>query len=92
MGYVYDLSLLHSTAEEKLFGNDLKYSCLHKVFETILSSFVEAQQQGALTNVALQLGDQIRKVNLKVPCFFIIGDMQGGDKLCACAPAYSNTL
>ena len=28
--------------------------------------------------MALQLGDQIRKVNLKVPCFFIIGDMQGG--------------
>ena len=24
--------------------------------------------------------------------FFIIGDMQGGDKLCASAPVYSNTL
>ena len=92
LGYVYDLSMLHSTAEEKLFGNDLKYSRLHKVLETILSSFVEAQQPDALTNVALQPGNQIRKVNLKVPCFFIIGDMQGGDKLCACAPAYSNTL
>ena len=59
LGYVYDLSLLHSTVEEKLFGNDLKYSCLQKVFATILSSFVEAQQQDALTNVALQLGNLI---------------------------------
>ena len=69
LGYVYDLSMIHSPAEEKLFGNDLKYSCLHKIFETILSSYVEAQKHDALANVSLWLGNMTQKVNLKIPCF-----------------------
>ena len=44
LGYIYDLGLLMSQAEEKQLGNDLKYMQLQKIFETILKSFVEAQQ------------------------------------------------
>ena len=36
LGYVYDLSLLHSSNEEKQFSSDLKYSRLHAVFDSIL--------------------------------------------------------
>ena len=92
LGYVYDLSLILSSNEEKQLGNDLKYSRLHTVFRAILQSFVEAQQPHFLDNIPLKLGQVQQRVNLKIPCFFIIGDMQGGDKLCACAPVYSNQL
>ena len=63
--------MIHSPAEEKLFGNDLKYTCLHEIFETILSSYVEAQKHDALANVSLQLGNMTKKVNLKIPCFLL---------------------
>ena len=35
---------------------------------------------------------QNQEDELESTLFFIIGDMQGGDKLCASAPVYSNTL
>ena len=69
LGYIYDLGLLMSQAEEKQLGNDLKYTRLHKNFETILKSFVEAQQPNALSNVVVRLGNETKKVNLKIPCF-----------------------
>ena len=72
------MSLLLSSSEEKQLGNDLKYSRLHKVFDTILKSFVEAQD-GALNDIPITFGDVTKEINLKLPCFFIIGDMQGGD-------------
>ena len=58
-------------------GNDLKYSRLHAVFGTILKSFIDAQAENALNNVTIKFGQKIKKVNLKLPCFYIIGDMQG---------------
>ena len=81
LGYIYNLGLVLSQAEEKQLVNDLKYTRLHRVFETILKSYIDAQHSTALTNIPIRLGNQTKKVNLKVPRFFIIGDMQGGDKL-----------
>ena len=40
----------------------------------------------------LNLGGISRIVNIKVPCAFVIGDMQGGDKLCCSAASYSNKI
>ena len=48
LGYVHDLSLAMSQAEEKQLGNDLKYTRLHRVFKTILKSYVDAQHSNAL--------------------------------------------
>ena len=47
LGYIYDLGLVMSQAEEKQLGNDLKYTRLHRVFETILKSYVDAQHSTA---------------------------------------------
>ena len=41
-----------------------------------------AQSPGYLEGVELQLGSKIKKVNLKIPVMFIIGDIKGGDTLC----------
>jgi hypothetical protein len=38
-------------------------------------------QSGALDDIPLLFGDEPKRVNLKVPIVFIIGDMQGGDLL-----------
>ena len=47
------------------------------VFDVILETFIEAQGN-YLNDIEVTLGDITKKVNLKLPCFFIIGDMQGG--------------
>ena len=64
---------------------------LHQCYEVILQSFVQAQQDGRLDNVPLRLGHLTKKVNLKIPLFFIIGDVQGGDNICARSAYYGTT-
>jgi hypothetical protein len=43
--------------------------------------FVDAQQTNALSNIYLQLGNEAKHINLKIPLAFIIGNNQGGDQV-----------
>ena len=70
----------------------MKYQRLHKILEAILDTYVQCQNTELLNKVPLQLGNEKKTVDLKVPCFFIIGDMQGGDKLCCSAPCYLSSI
>ena len=92
LGYINDLSLIQSAAEDRNHSKELKAERLHAIFKTILASLIEAQQDGALDNIPLLLGNETKRVNLKVPVLFIIGDMQGGDKICCTTCHYSNKL
>ena len=92
LGYINDLSYIQSAAENNAYSKELKAERLHAIFKTILTSLIEAQQAGALDHIRLLLGTQTKRVNLKVPVLFIIGDMQGGDKICCSSVAYSNKL
>ena len=92
LGYIYDTSLLLSTNEEKKLGVNVKYKRLHRILDSILASYIKCQNDDSLNNIDLQLGNSRKIVDLKVPCFFIIGDMQGGDKMCCSAPVYSNRI
>jgi hypothetical protein len=92
LGYINDLSLLQSAAEDKNLSQEVNAERLHAIFKTILATVIEAQQSGALDNIPLIFGDDTKLVNLKVPLIFIIGDMQGGDKICCTACNYSNKL
>jgi hypothetical protein len=59
----------------------------------VFATFVDAQKEGALDNVSLTYGDHhTKRVNLKLVCFFTIGDMQGGDKITCTSASYSNTM
>jgi hypothetical protein len=59
------------------------------MFEAILETLLDAHHQPhVLDNIVLTLGGITKCVNLKVPITFIIGDMQGSDKICACSPFY----
>jgi hypothetical protein len=57
----------------------IKQLRLFKLYSVALQSFVEAQQDGAMDNIYLALGDKAKVVTLKIPLAFIIGDNQGGD-------------
>ena len=92
LGYINDLSLIQSAAEDKEHSKELKAQRLHSIFKTVLASLIAAQQAGALDDIPLLLGDETKRVNLKVPVLFIIGDMQGGDKICCSSCSYSNKL
>jgi hypothetical protein len=92
LGYINDLSLIQSSAEDKNLSKELKAERLPAIFKTLLASIIEAQEAGALDNIPISFGGITKMVNLKVPVIFIIGDIQGGDKICCTTCHYSNKL
>ena len=64
---------------------------MFQLFEVRLSSFIAAQQAGAMQDVYFPLGDKGKDVNLLVPLAFIVGDNQGGDGITGRAAAYNET-
>lgn len=92
LGYIYDLSIDESSSLHSSQTTHLRYQRLHAIFKAILESLLEAQEPNALDGISLTLGGVTKVVNIMVPVNFIIGDMQGGDKICACSPCYSNKM
>ena len=92
LGYIYDLNIVDSKAERKGQTNEYKGERLHAIFRTVLKLFIDAQNSGLLDNITVTLGGVERVVNLRIPCVFIIGDMQGGDKICCSSAGYSNKM
>ena len=98
IGYLYDLDIQED--KTKHFNNQKRKPKTSKarkneraqaVITAVLESMVQAQSLKRLNNLKLELGPFQRLCNLKVPVMFIIGDMQGGDKLCGSYATYSNT-
>jgi hypothetical protein len=92
LGYIYDLSIDETASIHNAQTSHLKYQRLHAIFKVILETLIDAQAPNALNGIELTLGGVTKTVNLSVPVNFIIGDMQGGDKICACSPCYSNKM
>jgi hypothetical protein len=92
LGYIFDLSMIQSQADAKEQSQDLKAERLHAIFKVVLATFVDTQKGGALDNVSLTFGHHMKRVNLKLVCFFVIGDMQGGDKITCTSASCSNTM
>ena len=90
LGYVYDTSIIESQAQKHSAKTVEKTKRLHQIFEAILSSYIACQRQGGLKQVTLNFGGHHRLMNIKVPCAFIIGDMQGGDKICGRSVYYNS--
>jgi hypothetical protein len=50
-------------------------------------------KEGAVANISLAFGHHTKRFNLKLVClFFVIGDMQGGNKITCTSACYSNTM
>jgi hypothetical protein len=84
--------MIQSQADAKRQSQDLKAERLHAIFKVVLATFVDAQKEGALGNVSLTFGHHTKRVNLKLVCFFVIADMQGGNKITCTSASYSNTM
>ena len=93
LGFIFDLDLITSKDQKSRMSTDAKSLRLHKIYEAVLQSFYDAQSGNSLENISLTLGEKDTKdVDIKVPLFYIIGDMQGGDKMCCTSATYRNTL
>lgn len=92
LGYVFDMAAIESKSERERQDHDLKYGRMHAIYHTVLETFIEAQRGTILNQISLTLGGITKTVNIKVPCFFIIGDIVGGDKICCTSPSYKTTL
>jgi hypothetical protein len=70
---------------------ELKAKCLlHSNSKAILATLIlEAQKAWALDATPSLLGDETKRVNLKIPILFIIGEMQGEGKIC-CTTCHSS--
>jgi hypothetical protein len=84
--------MIQSQADAKGQSQDLKAEILYAIFKVVLATFVDAQKEGALNNVSLTFGHHTKRANLKLVCFFVIGDMQEGDKITYTSASYSNTM
>ena len=86
------MDAVESQAEKKRQDKNLKYSRYHAIIAKVLETFVDAQKGTVLNNIPLQFGPFAKTVNLKVPLGLIIGDIQGGNKMCCSVASYSNCL
>jgi hypothetical protein len=66
---------------------------LHAILtDPALVGNLDAQKEGSLDKVSLPFGHHNKRVNLKLVCFFVIGNMQGGDKITCTSASYSKTM
>ena len=93
LGFIYDLHILQSKTEYKKQSPEFKSLRLHAIYKAVLKSFEDAQKTDILKNKIIQFGDfPPKEVNIKVPLHYIIGDMQGGDKMCGSSISYRDSL
>jgi len=78
----------YSGKQWKSMKSNLKSIKANILFDTVLQTFKEAQKEGALINIPLQLDNKVKTVNLKVPLVYLIGDIQGEDGICGQSAYY----
>ncbi len=71
VGYIFDLSMIRLQADTKGQSQDLMATRLHAILKVVLSTFVEAQKEGAQNDICLPLGKHTKRVNLKPVCFLL---------------------
>jgi hypothetical protein len=89
---LHNVPIVQSKAESNCQSKEVKYARLHIMFEVILETLVQAQNDDSLDNILLNINNQTKLCNLKVLVLFIIGDIEGGDKTCCTSPTYSNLM
>ena len=72
LAYIPDQDMYYSKVQQQKMAAALKLLRLFKLYSVALKLFIEAQQNGALENVYLVLGDKAKYVTLKIPLAFII--------------------
>jgi len=92
LGYIYDTNAMETTKEKQNQDMDLKHTRMHLIYAKVLETFVKSQNDESLNNISLNIGGFTKTVNIKIPCMFIIGDIQGGDKICCTSATYRDSV
>lgn len=89
-----DLTAFESKAQQKNQSSQTKARRLHSLFRAGMESYVKCEQNScsALKDVLLRLGDVTKLRNIKIACGLVVGDIQGGDKICGRAASYLSSL
>lgn len=91
--FIPDLAAYESSAEHKKQSPTMKSQRLHSLFRAGMESYLACEQDKSLLNdINLSIVGISKKVNVRIACALVLGDIQGGDKICCRAPCYSNTL
>ena len=85
------LLLLQLHYPEEVKGSQKSF-CFNRLLDKVLESFINTQQPGALDNIRLRLDTYEKVVSLKAPLFFVIGDIQGCDKIAGRYNSHSSTI
>lgn len=92
LAYIPPLEHFCSQSQLDAMSSDDKQFIYYQFLEAGLASFKETQFGNALHNITLPLGPyQKEGVHILTPLAFIIGDAQGGDKICGRRQYYNKT-
>ena len=89
-----DLTAFESKAQRSEQSPQTKSQRLHALFRAGMESYIKCEQDqcSVLKNVMLRLGDVTKQRNIKIACGLVLGDIQGGDKICCRSASYKSTM
>ena len=91
---VPDLAAFESKAQRSNQSPQTKSRRLHALFRVGMESYLKCEQNScsALKKVMVRLGDVTKQRNIKIACGLVLGDIQGGDKICCRSASYLSTI
>ena len=91
--FIPDLSAFEGAKERSKQSAELKSRRLHSLFRAGMESYVKVEKDPLLmSNLTVTIAGITKVVNVKVCCGLIVGDIQGGDKICCRSASYKDTL
>ena len=91
--FIPDLSAFEGAADRKKQSPATKSKRLHSLFRAGMQSYLNCEKDlSLLSNISLSLGGITKHVNLRVACALILGDVQGGDKICCRSATYLSSV
>ena len=88
-----DLTAFESAAQLKNQTPQTKSRRLHALFRVGMDSYLKCEQDhSVLKDVMVRLGNVTKLRNIKVACGLVLGDIQGGDKICCRSASYLQTI
>lgn len=91
--FIPDLTAFESAADKKNQSPVTKSKRLHALFRAGMHSYLNCENDlSLLSNTLLSLGGVTKHMNLKVACALILGDVQGGDKICCRSATYRSSV
>ena len=91
--FIPDLSAFEGAKERSKQSAELKSRRLHSLFRAGMESYVKVEQDPLqMCNISITIAGTTKEVNAKICCGLVVGDIQGGDKICCRAASYKDSL